>query len=97
LQKSRVSNLKKHGNFGNAISSPVVLACVFTYWVVPEKIRTGEKMFLIIGSVLGHPKAVSANFLCRGGMDVFWNEPFFKKCLLLYWKVFFLGGDIFHI
>jgi hypothetical protein len=39
-QKSRVSNLKKQGkswlpitmigNFGNAISSPVVLACIFT-------------------------------------------------------------------
>ena len=36
----------------------------------------GEKMFLIIVSVLGHPKGVgglTSNFLCGGGMDVFWN------------------------
>jgi hypothetical protein len=41
----------------------------------------GEKMFLIIViSVLGHPKGVeggglTSNFLCGGGMDVFWNDP----------------------
>jgi hypothetical protein len=38
-----------------------------------------EKLFLIIVSVLGHPKGVgglTSNFLCGGGMDVFWNDPF---------------------
>jgi hypothetical protein len=65
------------------------------YWDVPEKIHTppteeisgvrrerGEK---IIVTVLGHPKVVggfTSNFLCGGGMDVFWNDPlihlFFK-------------------
>jgi hypothetical protein len=35
---------------------------------VPEKINT-PPMFLIIVNVLGHPKG-------RGGMDVFWNDPF---------------------
>jgi hypothetical protein len=60
-------------------------------WVVPEKIHTpptdeisvvlrgrGEKMFLIIVSVLEHPKGVgglTSNFLHGGGMDVFWNDP----------------------
>ena len=48
-----------------------------TYWVVPEKIHTpptveisavrrgrGEKLFLIIANVLGHPKGVGGvNFL----------------------------------
>jgi hypothetical protein len=62
------------------------------HWVVPEKIHTppteeisavrrgkGEKLFLIIVNVLGHPKGVgvlTSNFLCGGGMDVFWNDPF---------------------
>jgi hypothetical protein len=35
-------------------------------------------MFLIIVSVLGHPKGVrglTSNFLRGGGMDVFWNDP----------------------
>jgi hypothetical protein len=60
-------------------------------WVVPEKTHTppteeisavqrtrGEKMFLIIVSVLGHPKGeggLTSNFLRGGGMDVFWNDP----------------------
>jgi hypothetical protein len=33
-----------------------------------------KNCFLIIGSVLGHPKGVrglTSNFFCRGGMDVF--------------------------
>jgi hypothetical protein len=37
-------------------------------------------MFLIIVSVLGHPKGVgrlTSNFLRGGGMDVFWNDPIF--------------------
>jgi hypothetical protein len=36
------------------------------------------KLFLIIVNVLGHPKGVgglTSNFLCGGGMDVFWNDP----------------------
>jgi hypothetical protein len=41
--------------------------------------RGGEtKLFLIIVNVLGHPKGVgglTSNFLCGGGMDVFWNDP----------------------
>jgi hypothetical protein len=35
-------------------------------------------LFLIIVNVLGHPKGVgglTSNFLCGGGMDVFWNDP----------------------
>jgi hypothetical protein len=38
----------------------------------------GEKLFLIIVNVLGHPKGVgglTSYFLCGGGMDVFWNDP----------------------
>jgi hypothetical protein len=37
-----------------------------------------KKLFLIIVSVLGHPKGVgglTSNFLGGGGMDVFWNDP----------------------
>ena len=65
-------------------------------WVVPEKIHTppteeisavwrgrGEKLFLIIVNVLGHPKGVgglTSYFLRGGGMDVFWNDP---MCLSL--------------
>ncbi len=39
----------------------------------------GEKLFLIIVNVLGHPKGVgglTSYFLCGGGMDVFGNDPF---------------------
>ena len=39
-----------------------------------------KKLFLIIVNVLGHPKGVgglTSNFLCGGGMDVFWNDPIF--------------------
>jgi hypothetical protein len=39
------------------------------------------KLFLIIVNVLGHPKGVgglTSNFLCGGGMDVFWNDPFWS-------------------
>ena len=59
--------------------------------LVPEQIHTlpteeisavrrggGRKFFLIIHSVLGHPKGVgglTSNFLRGGGMDVFWNDP----------------------
>jgi hypothetical protein len=72
------------------------LLILATKWVVPEKIHTphteeisavrrgrGEKMFLIIVSVLGHPKGVgglTSNFLCGGGMDVFWNDPIQNCC-----------------
>ena len=38
------------------------------------------KLFLIIVNVIGHPKGVgglTSNFLCGGGMDVFWNDPMF--------------------
>jgi hypothetical protein len=38
-----------------------------------------KKLFLIIVNVLGHPKGVgglTSYFLCGGGMDVFWNDPF---------------------
>jgi hypothetical protein len=37
-----------------------------------------KKLFLIIVSVLGHPKGVgglTSNFLRGGGMDVFLNDP----------------------
>jgi hypothetical protein len=37
-----------------------------------------KKLFLIIVSVLGHPKGLgglTSNFLCGGGVDVFWNDP----------------------
>ena len=61
-------------------------------WVAPQKIHTPSKeeisavpegegllknLFLIIASVLGHPKGVeglTSNFLCEGGMDLFWND-----------------------
>jgi hypothetical protein len=36
-----------------------------------------KKLFVIIVNVLGHPKGVggfTSNFLCGGGMDVFWND-----------------------
>jgi hypothetical protein len=65
----------------------------YTHWVVPEKMHTppqrkfrpsgrgGEKkLFLIIVNVLGHPKGVgglTSYFLSGGGMDFFWNDPFF--------------------
>jgi hypothetical protein len=35
-------------------------------------------LFQIIVNALGHPKGVgglTSNFLCGGGMDVFWNDP----------------------
>jgi hypothetical protein len=38
-----------------------------------------KKLFLIIVNVLGPPKGVgglTSYFLCGGGMDVFWNDPF---------------------
>jgi hypothetical protein len=44
--------------------------------------RGGEKLFLIIVSVLGIPKRVeglTCNFFHGGGMDVFWNDPFCLK------------------
>ena len=40
-------------------------------------------MFLIIVSVLGHPKGVgglTSNFLRGGGMDVFWIDPIQNCC-----------------
>jgi hypothetical protein len=67
------------------------MCIIFLYWVFPEKIHTptteeisavrrgGEKkLFLIIVNVLGHPKGVglTSYFLCEGGMDVFWHDPF---------------------
>jgi hypothetical protein len=39
-----------------------------------------KKLFLIIVSVLGHPKGVwrlKSNYF-HGGMDVFWNDTFFS-------------------
>ena len=39
-----------------------------------------KKLFLIIVNVLGHPKGaggLTSYFLRGGGMDVFWNDPFF--------------------
>jgi hypothetical protein len=39
-----------------------------------------KKLFLIIVNVLGHPKGVgglTSYFLRGGGMDVFWNDPFY--------------------
>jgi hypothetical protein len=76
-------------------------------WVVPEKIHTpptgnfsrpeGEtKLFLIIVNVLGHPKGVgglTSNFLCGGGMDVFWNDPLCN--FLLYKNVYKIVGILF--
>jgi hypothetical protein len=74
-------------------------------WVVQEKIHTppteeisavrtgrGEKLFLIIVNVLGHPKGV--NFLCGGGMDVFWNDPFSVISKSKPWS--FLEIDFIH-
>jgi hypothetical protein len=68
-------------------------------WVVPEKIHTPArrkflqsggggktKLFLIIVNVLGHPKGVgvlTSNFLCGGGMDVFWNDPITFNIMIL--------------
>ena len=45
---------------------------------LPSRGGGEKKLFLIIVNVLGHPKGVgglTSNFLCGGGMDVFWNEP----------------------
>jgi hypothetical protein len=46
----------------------------------------GEKnLFLIIVSVLGCPKGVvglTFNFLCGGGMVVFWNDQVIKYCII---------------
>jgi hypothetical protein len=42
----------------------------------------GEKLFLIIVNVLGHPKGVgglTSYFLCGGSMDVFWNDPMLDR------------------
>jgi hypothetical protein len=42
-------------------------------------------LFLIIVNVLGHPKGVgglTSNFLCGGGMDVFWNDPISGNSLM---------------
>jgi hypothetical protein len=44
-----------------------------------------KKLFLIIVNVLGHPKGVgglTCNFLCGGGMDVFWNDPIYNSACL---------------
>ena len=65
--------------------------------LIPEEIHTpprrkfllsgrgGEKkLFLIIVSVLGHPKGVgelTSNFLHGGGIDVFWNDPFKEQII----------------
>jgi hypothetical protein len=38
----------------------------------------GKKLFVIIVSVLGHPKGgrrLTSNLLHRGDLDVFWNDP----------------------
>ena len=43
---------------------------------LPSRGGGEKKLFLIIVNVLGHPKGVgglTSNFLCGGGMDVFWN------------------------
>jgi hypothetical protein len=49
-----------------------------------------KKLFLIIVNVLGHPKGVgglTSNFLCGGGIDVFWNDP--KNVIkVLFWGIF---------
>jgi hypothetical protein len=49
-----------------------------------------KKMFLIIVNVLGHPKGVgglTSNFLCGGGIDVFWNDP--KNVIkVIFWGIF---------
>jgi hypothetical protein len=45
---------------------------------LPSRGGGKTKLFLIIVNVLGHPKGVgglTSNFLCGGGMDVFWNDP----------------------
>ena len=71
--------------------------------IIPEKIHTrrkflpsrrvGEKnLFLIIVSVLGHPKGVgglTSNFLCGKGIDVFWNEPLVESLIKENFKQFF--------
>jgi hypothetical protein len=41
-----------------------------------------KKLFLIIVNVFGHPKGVgglTSYFLRGGGMDVFWNDPIYRK------------------
>jgi hypothetical protein len=65
---------------------------IFHHWVVPEKIHTpptveisavrrgrGDKIVsdnskCIRASEGG--RGLTSNFLCGGGMDVFWNDPF---------------------
>jgi hypothetical protein len=45
---------------------------------MPSRGGREKKLFLIIVNALGHPKGVgglTSNFLCGGGMDVFWNDP----------------------
>jgi hypothetical protein len=40
------------------------------------------KLFPLIVNVLGHPKGVgglTSNFFCGGGMDVFWNDPYYHS------------------
>ena len=55
-------------------------------------------MFLIIVNVLGHPKGVgelTSYFLCGGGMDVFWNDPFLQSATDVYvLKVQFLTSEM---
>jgi hypothetical protein len=46
-----------------------------------------KKLFLIIVNVLGHPKVVgglTSYFLRGGGMDVFWNDPFYLDALFAF-------------
>jgi hypothetical protein len=55
------------------------------YWVVPEKIHTPPKEEIYVIRRGRGDKIVSdnnkcirtltSNFLCGGGMDVFWNDP----------------------
>jgi hypothetical protein len=49
---------------------------------LPSRGGGEKKLFLIIVSVLGHPKGVgglNSYFLRGGGMDVFWNDPIGNK------------------
>jgi hypothetical protein len=46
----------------------------------------GKNLFLIIVSVLGHLKWVgesTPNLRHGGGMDGFWNDPFYHNCAVI--------------
>jgi hypothetical protein len=56
----------------------------------------GKKLFVIIVSVLGHPKGgrrLTSNFLHRGDLDVFWNDPIVYMVSCPIWKKIHSFGE----